>query len=730
MGRIPWCPALLILALIAPTAFGSSTLNWGTGLKPTPPAGAATNPHLVLNAISCPSAGNCAAVGTYSDGSVTQGMMVSETAGTWAPAQKAVLPGDAASDPSVNVTDISCSSPGNCTAVGSYSNASGVQGLLLTETAGTWAPGVAAILPSGGISGGGNPAVSCSSAGNCTAVSQYQDGSGFHGLLLTQTGGTWADGVEAVLPGDAGTGAVSLSDVSCSSAGNCTAVGNYHDLSTHQQGLLLTEAAGTWAAAAATPPTGAAAIPNTNLYRVDCSGAGACTAAGQYTDSSNHNQGLFVNQTGGAWSTGIQVPAPSDAKPTGNNIFFKGISCPSAGNCSAVGGYTDNANVGQALLLSESSGTWAQGVKAVLPSDNSTSSPYAQTYGMACASAGNCAAVGIYTDTGGHSQGLLVTENAGTWSPAAKATLPADSGPSGTQLLGVACPSLGVCTAVGRYADTSPAQQGLIVSAAPATVTLAASAPATGAIGTAIDVSALSATLAGGSSPGGTITYTVFGPQASAPTDCTSGGTTVGTASVAGNGAYSPSAGFTPTAAGNYWWYASYSGDQGDTPAASSCGASMAKTVVPAPSSPSGDGGGGGGGGPSTPGTPAPPVVTTSGVPSAKAVGATIVVDPGITVACPAAGSTCTATETATAITSASRSTHRRKLVIGRAKFTIPAGKSRRLTFKLNRAGARLLRKSGRLRITVTVISRAGNGKPVTTTKTITVRAPRRKHHR
>jgi hypothetical protein len=50
----------------------------------------------------------------------------------------------------------------------------------------------------------------------------------------------------------------------------------------------------------------------------------------------------------------------------------------------------------------------------------------------------------------------------------------------------------------------------------------------------------------------------VFGPQASAPTACSTDGVTVGTATVSGNGSYSPSAGFSPSQAGDYWWYATY----------------------------------------------------------------------------------------------------------------------------------------------------------------------------
>jgi hypothetical protein len=78
------------------------------------------------------------------------------------------------------------------------------------------------------------------------------------------------------------------------------------------------------------------------------------------------------------------------------------------------------------------------------------------------------------------------------------------------------------------------------------------------------------------------MTVTVFGPQASAPTSCSSGGTVVGTAIVAGAGTYHPSAGFTPSAAGTYFWYASYGGDASNASSSSVCGAAMAETTVTA----------------------------------------------------------------------------------------------------------------------------------------------------
>ena len=86
--------------------------------------------------------------------------------------------------------------------------------------------------------------------------------------------------------------------------------------------------------------------------------------------------------------------------------------------------------------------------------------------------------------------------------------------------------------------------------------------------------------LAGGFAPTGTLSFRVFGPQATAPSSCTSGGTVIPGAGVAGNGSVHPGAGFTPSSTGDYWWSAVYSGDVGNHPAASACGAGMAETAV------------------------------------------------------------------------------------------------------------------------------------------------------
>jgi hypothetical protein len=325
-----------------------------------------------------------------------------------------------------------------------------------------------------------------------------------------------------------------------------------------------------------------------------------------------------------------------------------------------------------------------------------------------------------------------------------------------------------------------------------ASPSLSMSVPSSGTAGSQISASSISAALSGGeASPAGTISFKVFGPQSSAPSSCGSGGTTVGTASVSGNGTYHSSAGFAPSIPGNYWWYASYGGDANNAAASSTCGTAMAETVVPDTGPPSisitspangarytqgqvvkasysctdpdGAADVASCAGPVAPGSPivtsitgahsftvhaadragkgasqtvsytvaasggGTPRIITSGRRSTKTHGAHVVVDPGIKVFCPAGGQPCTGNETATATLPAS--VGKSKKVIGRVHFTILAGRSSELRFKLTSKGARLLRKLKILRVKVTVVCRVDHNPSISATTTISIKAPPRRHH-
>src|SRR5580704_6617672 len=106
---------LLVLAAAPPGARASGNANWGTGVELTAPANAAEDPEAVLREVSCPSAGNCTAVGSYSmppehkeEEPRGQGELLSETGGIWEPAVEATMPAGAASSPRPEFGALSC----------------------------------------------------------------------------------------------------------------------------------------------------------------------------------------------------------------------------------------------------------------------------------------------------------------------------------------------------------------------------------------------------------------------------------------------------------------------------------------------------------------------------------------------------------------------------------------------------------------------------------------------
>src|SRR5258705_10740334 len=57
------------------------------------------------------------------------------------------------------------------------------------------------------------------------------------------------------------------------------------------------------------------------------------------------------------WRAAIEVPGTGGLNK-GGNAAVKSVSCASAGNCAAAGGYTDGAGDHQAFVASETNGAW------------------------------------------------------------------------------------------------------------------------------------------------------------------------------------------------------------------------------------------------------------------------------------------------------------------------------------------------------------------------------------
>jgi hypothetical protein len=116
-------------------------------------------------------------------------------------------------------------------------------------------------------------------------------------------------------------------------------------------------------------PANAGTNQFTVIDSVSCASAGDCSAVGTYLDSLSNRQGVLWTESSGAWATGVQASVPADAAVVQPAVSLSSVSCASAGDCSAVGGYVDSSGRVEGLLLTETAGTWATGLEAQLPAD-------------------------------------------------------------------------------------------------------------------------------------------------------------------------------------------------------------------------------------------------------------------------------------------------------------------------------------------------------------------------
>ena len=143
------------------------------------------------------------------------------------------------------------------------------------------------------------------------------------------------------------------------------------------------------------PLVGAVAGGASSLTAVTCTSYGNCVEVGSFETAAHHSVPLIEVQKGGVWSS-VAVGLPSDVQASGNGgSALLSISCPSFGNCVAVGRYIRNDHTNQPLIDREIGGVWSNHA-APVPSDQS-SPGQSYLYSVSCPSTSNCVAVGFYT---------------------------------------------------------------------------------------------------------------------------------------------------------------------------------------------------------------------------------------------------------------------------------------------------------------------------------------------
>jgi hypothetical protein len=234
------------------------------------------------------------------------------------------VPNPVADENDAELQGVSCPSITSCTAVGTM-DVDPLGQFTLTEywDGSTWAvqttPNPSGTEPQ-------LTAVSCASAGVCTAVGSYTDGAGVVSNLVERwSGGTWS--IQSAPP-PAGATSSMLNGVSCPSTSVCTAVGNYN----HAGVTTLAEhwSRGVWSIEPTMNP-----VPKSDrLYAVSCASTSVCTAVGSYTNAAGAMVTLAERWGGGSWA--LQTSPNPSGSTTAQSA---GVSCPSTTLCTGVGSF-------------------------------------------------------------------------------------------------------------------------------------------------------------------------------------------------------------------------------------------------------------------------------------------------------------------------------------------------------------------------------------------------------
>lgn len=325
--------------------------------------------------------------------------------------------------------------------------------------------------------------IACPAAGECTALGYYSANGSFNRLfVVSESHGTW--GQAEPLPGLAGTDSTGV--LACPSAGNCAIAGSYSSGSS-TLAFVVNQTNGGWGPiiTIATPYT-SVIYSGTGLTSLSCTSAGNCVAGGGYVDG-DAEQALVVTETNGEWGPGVQVPGVTALSPINEASKIESLSCSGPGDCAAGGMYFANSLNAQPFVVSETNGTWNNAERvpgipgAVYWSDVLTTS---------CGPAGHCIAGGYTMPDSASAQGFAVAETGGAWSTATEIS-------GMTAVTALSCTSASSCTAVGGAGnDVSP--QAEVAGETNGTWGAAAGLPGVSALG-----SGISGALAMSCTPGG-----------------------------------------------------------------------------------------------------------------------------------------------------------------------------------------------------------------------------------
>ena len=166
------------------------------------------------------------------------------------------------------------------------------------------------------------------------------------------------------------------------------------------RGLIAVETSGRWhRAMVPSPPTNSSlGRPSAELTAVSCPAPGSCLAAGGYVSRTGHDLLMEVTESHGRWGRARTLPLPASSGPSFDAAVLA-LSCPALGSCVAGGQFDTRSGNVAPMVISQSAGRWHAAATG-LPAD-ATDFYDARIASISCPSTGNCLAVGTYCITAG-----------------------------------------------------------------------------------------------------------------------------------------------------------------------------------------------------------------------------------------------------------------------------------------------------------------------------------------
>jgi hypothetical protein len=267
--------------------------------------------------------------------------------------------------------------------------------------------------------------VSCTAATSCFAVGTYPLANGrSHPFSLRLNGTTWS---VVAFPAPAGASG-HVRDVSCVDSTNCFAAGTEDDYIAAGRTWIQRWNGTKWSTAAHPDPGDESSFDD-----ITCTSSAACMTVGVYEPTwSSQLLSLTERWNGTAWAVS---PPPAG----GSQSQLGDVSCPTTTFCVAIGAATNTS----VLPFSK---RWDGTNWTIVTMPTPSGASYPGLGGVSCTSSTHCFAVGSYFAAGGITKMLIERWDGTAWSIV---TSPAAPNGQSASLGAVSCQSATNCTAVG-----------------------------------------------------------------------------------------------------------------------------------------------------------------------------------------------------------------------------------------------------------------------------------------